>query len=66
MIGIDTNVQVRHLVQDDPSQSRAATQVITKQCTRDDSGFINRIVLCELVSVLEIAYGYSKGTAVAV
>jgi predicted nucleic-acid-binding protein len=66
MIGIDTNVLVRHLVQDDLSQSRAATQVITKQGTRDDPGFINRIVLCELVWVLESAYGYPKDTIVAV
>ncbi len=66
MIGIDTNVLVRHLVQDDPRQSHAATQVITKQCTRDNPGFINRIVLCELVWVLESAYGYSKDTIVNV
>ena len=66
MIGIDTNVLVRHLVQDDLSQSRAATQVITKQCTRDEPGFINRIVLCELVWVLESAYGYPKDTIAAV
>lgn len=66
MIGIDTNVLVRHLVQDDPSQSRVATRVITKQCTREAPGFINRIVLCELVWVLESAYGYSKATIVNV
>lgn len=66
MIGIDTNVLVRHLVQDDPLQSRAATKVITTQCTREDPGFINRIVLCELVWVLESAYGYSKETIVNV
>lgn len=66
MIGLDTNVLVRHLVQDDPGQSRKATQLITKQCTRDDPGFINRIVLCELVWVLESAYGYPKDTIVVV
>lgn len=66
MIGIDTNVLVRHLVQDDPGQSRKATQLITNQCTRDDPGFINRIVLCELVWVLESAYGYPKDTIVVV
>jgi predicted nucleic acid-binding protein len=66
MIGIDTNVLVRHLVQDDLRQARAATQVITQRCTRDDPGFINRIVLCELVWVLESAYGYPKVTIVAV
>ena len=66
MIGLDTNVLVRYLVQDDPGQSRKAIRVITKQCTRDDPGFINRIALCELVWVLESAYGYSKDTIVAV
>lgn len=66
MIGLDTNVLVRHLVQDEPSQSRKATHVITKQCTRDDPGFVNRVVLCELVWVLESAYRYSKDTIVAV
>ena len=66
MIGLDTNVLVRYLVQDDPGQSRKATQVIAKQCTRDDPGFINRIVLCELVWVLESAYGYSKDAIVPV
>ncbi|TKS62518.1 MAG: hypothetical protein EWM73_02386 [Nitrospira sp.] len=66
MIGLDTNVLVRYLVQDDPGQSRKATQVIAKRCTRDAPGFVNRIVLCELVWVLESAYGYSKDTIVAV
>lgn len=66
MIGLDTNVLVRYLVQDDLSQARKATQVITKQCTSEDPGFINRIVLCELVWVLESAYGYSKDTILGV
>ena len=66
MIGLDTNVLVRYLVQDDPGQSRKATQVIAKRCTRDDLGFINRIVLCELVWVLKSASGYSIDTIVPV
>jgi predicted nucleic-acid-binding protein len=66
VIGLDTNVLVRYLVQDDPGQSRKATQVITKQCTSADPGFINRVVLCELVWVLESAYGYSKDTILGV
>ncbi len=60
MIGLDTNVLVRHLVQDDPGQSRKATQVMAKQCTRDDPGFINRIVLCELVWIREVPMGIQK------
>jgi predicted nucleic-acid-binding protein len=62
VIGLDTNVLVRYLVQDDPAQSRTASQVIARECTRESPGFINRIVLCELVWVLESAYGYSKDT----
>jgi predicted nucleic-acid-binding protein len=58
MIGIDTNVLVRYLVQDDPEQAKKATRFITSECSSDDSGLINRIVLCELVWVLETAYGY--------
>ena len=66
MIGLDTNVLVRYLVHDDLSQARKATQVITKQCTSEDPGFVNRMVLCELVWVLDSAYGYSKDTILAV
>lgn len=66
MIGLDTNVLVRYLVQDDPVQSRKASQLITRECTREEPGFINRIVLCELVWVLESAYGYSKDTIAGV
>ena len=40
--------------------------MITKQCRREDPGFINRVVLCKLVWVLENAYGYSKDTIVPV
>ncbi|MBI3603769.1 MAG: type II toxin-antitoxin system VapC family toxin [Nitrospirae bacterium] len=66
MIGLDTNVIVRYLVQDDPGQSRKASQLIARECTKEHPGFINRIVLCELVWVLESAYGYSKETIAGV
>jgi len=58
---LDTNVLVRYLVQDDATQAKAATSYIMKYCTRDQPAFINRIVLCEMVWVLESAYGYEKG-----
>jgi predicted nucleic-acid-binding protein len=60
VIGLDTNVLVRYLVQDDPGQARKAARLIRRECTRESPGFINRIVLCEIVWVLEAAYGYSK------
>ena len=60
MIGLDTNVLVRYLVQDEAAQSRAATRLIEGSCTPEDPGFINQIVLCELCWVLERGYRYSR------
>ena len=56
MIGIDTNVLVRYITQDDPEQARIATNFIEEQCSRKIPGFINHIVLCELVWVLRRSY----------
>ena len=60
MIGLDTNVLVRFLVQDDPAQSALAAQLVEGRCHPDSPGLINRIVLCELVWVLESCYRYSR------
>ncbi|OQW62594.1 MAG: PIN domain-containing protein [Nitrospira sp. ST-bin4] len=66
MIGLDTNVLVRYLVRDNPDQAQIAAEAIARDCTRESPAFINRIVLCELVWVLESAYGYSKETIIGV
>jgi len=60
MIGIDTNVMVRYIVQDDPGQAKAATKLIEQSCRADRPGFINHIVLCELVWVLRRNYKLDK------
>jgi predicted nucleic-acid-binding protein len=60
MIGIDTNILVRYIVQDDPKQSNKATHFIESHCSLATPGFINSIVLCELVWVLESAYEYAR------
>lgn len=59
MIGLDTNVLVRFLVQDDADQAVRATTLIAS-LTTDAPGFIAREVMVELVWVLDRAYGYSK------
>ena len=56
MIGLDTNVLVRYLVQDDPEQTALANAAIETRCTLAEPGFISQIVLCELVWVLEQSY----------
>ena len=60
MIGLDTNVVVRYLVQDDPTQSRKATALIEGAIARGDRLYLCSVVLCELVWVLEAAYGIRK------
>ncbi|MFZ0131739.1 MAG: type II toxin-antitoxin system VapC family toxin [Desulfobacterales bacterium] len=60
MIGIDTNVLVRYIVQDDPQQAQAATKLIEHSCNSDNPGFINHIVLCEIVWVLRRNYKLDK------
>ncbi len=60
MIGIDTNVLIRYIVQDDPQQSQKATALLEKQITTTSPGFVGRMVLCEIVWVLRRAYGYDK------
>lgn len=60
MIGIDTNVLVRYITQDDQQQSAQANKLMEKKLTQDNYGLISKIVLCELSWVLSYAYNYSK------
>lgn len=59
MTGLDTNVLVRFLVQDDAEQARAA-QVVIASLGEAEPGFVSREVLVELVWVLERAYGLPR------
>lgn len=60
MKALDTNVLVRYLVQDDPSQGRRAAAYIEGAASAGDQILIGNIVLCETIWVLDSAYGYSK------
>lgn len=66
MIGIDTNVLVRFLTEDDPVQSPAAERFLMEQCSAANPGWIGVIVLCEIVWVLQRGYGYSRNDIAAV
>lgn len=61
MSGLDTNVIVRFLVKDDEAQAKKASACIHGMAASGESCFISSLVLCELVWVLESAYGYAKG-----
>ena len=57
MIGLDTNILVRYLAQDDPIQSPLATDVIEFRLTGENPGFISVVAMVETVWVLDRAYG---------
>ncbi len=60
MIGLDTNVIVRYLVEDDEEQAARAAALIEGAANRGETLFIAQIVLCELAWVLGAAYGRSR------
>lgn len=60
MIGLDTNVLVRYIVRDDLGQADRAARFIKDNLTPDRPGYINIVVLVELVWVLERAYRHSR------
>ena len=65
MIGLDTNVIVRYLIEDDPAQARAAAKMIDS-LSEENPGFLSLVVMAELVWVLEASYGFEKNEIVKV
>ena len=59
MIGLDTNIVVRYLTHDDPTQATAAVRVMDS-LSSDSPGFLSLIVIAELVWVLEGSYRFKK------
>ena len=52
MIGLDTNVVLRYLLQDDPRQARQANQIVNRQLSEQNPGFISLATVLEIVWVL--------------
>ncbi len=65
MTGLDTNVLVRYLTQDDRAQARRAEAAILKATAGDGRCAIAPVVLCELVWVLRGAYKSPKDDVLA-
>jgi predicted nucleic-acid-binding protein len=57
MIGLDTNILVRYLAQDDPIQSAKATDIIERRLTGENPGFVSAVAMVETAWVLDRAYG---------
>ena len=60
MIGLDTNVLVRYLVQDDAAQAKLASAAIESAAGRSERLRLAAVTLCELVWVLESAYDQTR------
>lgn len=61
MIGVDTNVLIRYIAQDDPAQSRRATKFIENECSVEIPGYVGIVVLVEVAWVSESVYRASRG-----
>ena len=65
MNGLDTNVLVRYLAQDDARQSARATRLI-EGFSAADPGYISTVVLAETVWVLTTRYGVGREALVTI
>jgi predicted nucleic-acid-binding protein len=63
MMGLDTNVLVRYIMQDDAGQSPLANRLI-ESLSAAEPGFVPIIVIVELAGVLSFAYELSRGQLV--
>lgn len=63
MIGLDTNVLVRYIMQDDKTQSALAARLL-ESLTMEAPGFVPAVAVVELAWVLSSAYGIDKSQLV--
>lgn len=59
MIGLDTNVLVRYIMQDDAKQAALANTLI-ERLTETSPGYVSLVTIVELVWVLESAYDLTR------
>lgn len=64
MKGLDTNILVRYVTQDDFAQWQLASDYLEATALNNQACLINNIVLCELVWVLRSVYRFSKSQIV--
>jgi predicted nucleic-acid-binding protein len=60
MIGLDANVLVSYMVQDDAKQAALATRPIEQELSAAEPGFISLLVLAELQGPQTSAMRYSQ------
>ncbi|HEY1931058.1 MAG TPA: type II toxin-antitoxin system VapC family toxin [Acetobacteraceae bacterium] len=60
MIGLDTNILLRYLMQDDVAQAARAKDLIEQQLSEEEPGFVSVVVMAETAWVLERSYGQTS------
>ncbi|MGH8832979.1 MAG: PIN domain-containing protein [Polaromonas sp.] len=65
MIGLDTNVLVRYIMQDDVQQSKLASRLV-ESLTVETPGFVPLVAVVELVWVLSSSYNLDRAKTVTV
>jgi predicted nucleic-acid-binding protein len=65
MIGLDTNVLVRYIAQDEATQAAKAGALI-EALTADEPGFVTQVALVELVWVLSSLYAADRSQIASV
>ena len=60
MRGLDTNVLVRYVTQDDPRQAKVANELFSGAAQSGERFLVGVVVLCELVWVLRAASGHGR------
>jgi predicted nucleic-acid-binding protein len=60
MIGLDTNVLLRYIAQDDPKQSPRAVEIIERRLTEQEPGFVSLVTILEVVWVLKSLFKRSR------
>ena len=66
MRGLDTNILVRYVTDDDPRMASAAEALMAEASERGEELIVQPVVVCELVWVLETTFSYSRESIGAV
>lgn len=66
MIGLDTNVIVRYIAQDDRAQAAAATRLLEHELSAGNPGYLSLVALAEVVWVMVAVYGADRPTVATV
>jgi predicted nucleic-acid-binding protein len=60
MRGLDTNVLVRYLMNDDPGQAQTVDRLLVDCRAKGETLFVPVIVVCEMLWVLDRVHGQTK------